>query len=977
MLTHPLSALIILLILGPILAAGPAAGQDFLSPEERAFVRAHPPLRVHNELDWPPYNFNEGSPTGYSIDFFNLVAERAGFQVEYISSPSWREFMQMIETRQLDVMLNIADTEDRRRFLRFTRPYLIVSAGIYVRNGHGQLNSLAALKGHTVAVPEGFFFEERLRKYSPEIRLLLKRNALESLQAVATGAADATIGTVDVQDYLIRQQGLDNLLLANHLDDNRFTAVMHLAVHRDAPMLHRILQKSMDALDETAVARINQRWTRHRQTQNLRLSSEERRFLDGNPAIRAMIGPPQPPFFFLDEDQITGYAVDLSHRLAAKMGVGILFSEAPPGLSLEAIFAQRLADIVITTPRAAQQAGHSLLSKPLFGTYLGISTRRDGVGDSPLEHLAGQRIAVLEQQGIGAALAENYLLLPVESDLQALEAVSQGDAVAAIGPHPVQHYLLREHFMTDLDSRPLGNAIDLPRHRQSLAVRPDWPILAGILDKAIDALTREELNTLQNRWQMHPPADRPRFSLSDPERRELAQHPSLSVCRNPEWAPALSGAENQGMTQDFIDLLSRQLGIPMTLLNHSSWPEAVQALKAGECQLLAQAVATDTQDFLFTRPYLSFRAVIATRKEELFVRSLSQVLDRRIAVVTGPGLQEQLATRYPDLDLVPVVSVEQGLDKVRRGEVYGLVDAIPSIGASLHRLGYDDVKIAGRLEEYWHLSFALRPGAEVLRAVMDKAIEGISPEQQQLIYDRWTSIRYIRETDYRHLWQLAAGFSLLVGFLLYRHRNLRQHNQQLHQAGEELRTAHAALTQVNAALLEKSHKLEELSVTDQLTGVYNRLRLHQVIDAEIARASRYQTDFAVIMLDVDNFKQVNDSHGHQMGDTVLRQVAMALHTQARRSDTVGRWGGEEFLILCPETDQQGALQLAQLMRQRLHELNIDAMPRLITASFGVAAYQQGESRDDLIARADHAMYRAKAQGKDQVQGQEAVSRLHS
>lgn len=159
-------------------------------------------------------------------------------------------------------------------------------------------------------------------------------------------------------------------------------------------------------------------------------------------------------------------------------------------------------------------------------------------------------------------------------------------------------------------------------------------------------------------------------------------------------------------------------------------------------------------------------------------------------------------------------------------------------------------------------------------------------------------------------------------------------------------------------LLEANKALEQLVITDHLTRIHNRRFASEQIQAEITRCQRYGMLFAVILIDIDHFKHINDQFGHDTGDAALIQVAQLVKQQCREVDTVARWGGEEFLVVCPETNLQQAEQLAELLRQRMMELS-RGLPCQITASFGVAAYQENATIESLLKAADAALYDAK------------------
>lgn len=159
--------------------------------------------------------------------------------------------------------------------------------------------------------------------------------------------------------------------------------------------------------------------------------------------------------------------------------------------------------------------------------------------------------------------------------------------------------------------------------------------------------------------------------------------------------------------------------------------------------------------------------------------------------------------------------------------------------------------------------------------------------------------------------------------------------------------------------------LEHVAYIDPLTSLPNRRRLYEILEGQHQLAVRYQQSFALAFWDIDHFKLVNDTYGHDAGDRVLAQVADIVHEQLRTTDCLGRWGGEEFLIILPQTD----LASAQFVAERLcHAINSSQLldDRMVTASFGVAAHLPGESIADLLRRADRAMYQAKTEGRNRV-----------
>ena len=160
-------------------------------------------------------------------------------------------------------------------------------------------------------------------------------------------------------------------------------------------------------------------------------------------------------------------------------------------------------------------------------------------------------------------------------------------------------------------------------------------------------------------------------------------------------------------------------------------------------------------------------------------------------------------------------------------------------------------------------------------------------------------------------------------------------------------------------------KLQAVSITDKLTNIHNRLGIDTAFEEELKKFQMSHQQFGVILLDIDNFKNINDSYGHQVGDRVLQGIAKILRENTRDRDIVGRWGGEEFLIICPQTDIAGTKRNAELLRKFIEEYRFYKVVN-VTASFGVSVTLDNDTLDSLLKRVDKALYKAKESGKNKV-----------
>lgn len=429
----------------------------------------------------------------------------------------------------------------------------------------------------------------------------------------------------------------------------------------------------------------------------------------------------------------------------------------------------------------------------------------------------------------------------------------------------------------------------------------------------------------------------------------LADKQKITMCVDPDWMPyeAIDDRDQHiGMAADFIKELELILEIPIELYPTLSWAESMTAVEMRRCDILSLANETaDRKLFLnFTRPYITSAVVIVAREEVVFVDGLSALRGKTLGLVKGYSYETWVRANYPDIDVVYVNSAEDALKKVSNGQVDAMIDPVFVVYQLIQELGLSNLKIVGQTELKNRLSIAVRSDEPLLLDAFQSGLDAISLERKNEILQRWHTVRVELGFDYTILWR-AIPVVLAVILLFFYH---------------SYRTSH-----FNRILAEKNAQLERISKQDYLTQVFNRVMLDEKLSSEASRAARYGRAFSLIFMDLDYFKRVNDQFGHQVGDQVLKDFASVVNSSIRETDLFGRWGGEEFLLLCPETNLEDAALLAEKLRLAIQQQRLpdDAS---ITASFGVAQLLLGETVEQLVKRADDALYLAKNKGRNQV-----------
>lgn len=716
--------LLVLFQLSVIPAAAQPDSNLSLTEQEIRFLQEHPVIRVHNEMNWPPFNYNEGGRAkGFSIDYMNLVASKAGLDIEYMSGPTRGEFLQQLRKKELDVMLNIVKTPEREKYVLFTEPY-VTNPNVIVSLKERPVSKLEELSGKRAAISKGCFYEELLKRDFPKIELLVVKNMDEVLKAVTFGRADAALGELAVVEFLIGKKMFTNLYISGEVD-------------------------------------------------------------------------------------------------------------------------------------------------------------------------------------LGCPEIENF----------------------------------------------------------RIGIRDDWVPLQSIIRKAMNAISPTEIRKLKRYW-LSMQQQEVRVPLSPEEQQYLREKGRIRMCIDPHWLPYEAIDEkgrHVGMSADFMELLSDRLGVDIILHPTVSWSNTLEAIKGRKCDIISMVNDTpDRRGYMdFTTPFVSFPYVIATTTEKLFIDDISTLLDETFCIVKGYSLITDLRRTCPGIKIIEVDTLEEGLQMVRERQVFGYIDAAATVGYQIQKNEMLDIKISGKLEgNSFDLSVATRNDEPLLVGIFQKGVSSFTKEEIQSIYNRWISVKIEPKVDYSLAWKILIASILALIAIFYWNRRL---------AVERNRTEEAlvALNILKGELEEKNTELQRIATTDHLTGLSNRGRVEECLHWEVNRSDRFKHPFGMILFDIDRFKEVNDTYGHQVGDDVLIEIAGVVEGSIREIDICGRWGGEEFLIICPETDESGTLRLAENLRKVIENHSFPVVGKK-TASFGVTAFRHGDGVDEMIRRADAALYQAKESGRNQV-----------
>lgn len=437
------------------------------------------------------------------------------------------------------------------------------------------------------------------------------------------------------------------------------------------------------------------------------------------------------------------------------------------------------------------------------------------------------------------------------------------------------------------------------------------------------------------------------------------QQTSLTYCIDTDWLPyeALRNGQHTGMSRDYLDLITEKAGISFNLIKTKSWLDSIRMIKSGRCDATPFLNITPNRSEYLAFSEVIFKApnVIITHSKGTPIPNLAMIESEKVGVVKGYRQHEYITRRFPEVPIYEVPSELAGIRLLAAGDIDVMVGSMHTILEHIQTNGLHDLRITGWMGLDDELRLGIRKThAEHLPAI-NEAINSISAQQHNEIYRRWNNIKIIRELDFGLMAMVVVPILTLLIILGIRHSIVVRYRDRIQEKNN-------ALESLQSALKKKNDKLHYLSTHDPLTDLYNRVQITAEAKEHIKRKKRGINDCALVFIDIDDFKHLNDQYGHNIGDAVLEQFSNILKKCARETDIIGRWGGDEFVVLCPGALKNEAESFAQRLQAELED-TIFSQGVSVSCSIGLSEVLKNDNIENWLERADNAMYQAKSSGK--------------
>jgi two-component system sensor histidine kinase/response regulator len=674
--------------------------------------------------------------------------------------------------------------------------------------------------------------------------------------------------------------------------------------------------------------------------------------------ITVMLGETNTPFSFqLPNGQAAGLYVDFWELWSATNNIPVNIVLAPLEDGLRAVKDQQavLGGVFVNDERDAWGD----FSVAFHSVQTGILYNRSS---SKAEHqlLSGAaKVAVLRASFQSTYLQEQYpeMELSLYDNLEpVMFQLLAGEIDAIVAEIPALNSELSKLSLNGLlaiaDSELLDNTVHV------LVAEEQAELLAtinqGIMNIPVGSLVAQEKKWLPS---LEPffrnTSSVPNLSLA--EQQWLQRHHSFQVGVDNSWYPFDFRDKNgrySGVAASYINYLSDTLGISIKPVVTESWNEAFDEFKAGNIDIMAAAIMTTKRISAadFTDPYFMTPTAIVIRSDGFYAGSMEELAGRKLGLVRGFAIVDFVVDDYPKIDVQLVDTIVEGLEKLQSGEIDAYVGALAVVNYEIASRDLPDLVVAGFTPYKFEISMAVRKQLSPLTSILNKTFASMDEREKARIANDWLSVHLQSGTDLSTILRwglpiLALLLLVIVSIVLFNRRLQRE---------------------ITSRILAEE-ELKHLAQHDVLTGLPNRRLFDELSHAALLRARRSKTSQALLFLDLDGFKQVNDTLGHNAGDSLLVDIAQRFKGCIRDSDLIARIGGDEFVIhLATDCNDHDAVLIAKkVLNSMAVPFQLDDATATVGASIGISMYPaDGDEVAELLQKADSAMYAAKLAGKN-------------
>tara|TARA_R110002126_G_scaffold199679_2_gene347351 strand:- start:4015 stop:6786 length:2772 start_codon:yes stop_codon:yes gene_type:complete len=902
-------------------------------------------LKVALSNDTYPYMFvdEQGLPAGLIVDYWRAIGRQQQIGIDFMMA-DWPQTLAMLRDGKVDLHGGMAYTEQRDAEFQLHSINISIYSNVFVHRDLVGVQTSADLTPYAIGVLENSSHVPTLTKQLPQAPLRIFNTATQVYDAALAGQLKAFAGLDRLPPRYAGYQEL-NRQFPLYKKIPLQTIELVFGVPRDS-QLSSLLKSYTEAVSIDKKNELERKW--------LGFASAK-----DDTLLLGLAVSNQPYMHVSAQGEATGLLVDLWRLWSEKTGISVAFVPDNSANSLASL-ANRRTDAHIGFPAIDGLNPQLLKTYHIYSFTTAYYTLKT---DTPLllDRNSRAQVGIFENATYLDELQQQYPKVHFRRypSLETLtDATLAGEIDGFFGAEVIVDVRLRqlnlwEEFVVTPTTR-----IYAPLY---VLVHESNPELATKITDGFNDISLAELEQIEQKWiaaaeQRYFSGFKDNVPLHAEERQWLKQHSPLRVGLINNWPPMEfidDDGNIAGVSNEILQLLAKRLNVQFDLRVYDDFDTILSDLENGKLDLVTN-VAPKPERLAyarFTEPFWSVQWAVISQFTSTNIDSIQRLSGRRVAVFKDYQLAQQLAGLVENVEVIAVNSVTDGIRMLQANQVDFVLDSVEAGSRALTQSNLINLRmqIIDDVPDYPSL-IAVRSDYQPLVAILNKGLRSIGESERKQIYQHWFDFEITQGVDAKKvkqiIWQ-GGGVALIFlavfviwNLFLRREVNLRRTAEQ---------------------------KMRFMATHDELTGIPNRSLLKELIEQAVAQHSRHNEILAVLFLDLDGFKHVNDHYGHDAGDELLLKLAGVLQDCVRKSDTVARFGGDEFVVLLTALlhRDDAAIVAEKILFQLQQPLYLSFGEVNVGASIGIAIYPHDATTcNDLLKQADKQMYLAKQQGKN-------------
>lgn len=886
------------------------------------------------------YGTDDGEADGLMVDVWKLWAKTNGYTLDFVLAP-WSKSVELLTTGQVDFHVGMAITDKRQKIFLLGQPVVSVRTSFFVHQQVNGIQSIKDLEPYVVGIVAGSAYIPTLTKQYPTIRLKTYASTNLLYQAALDGEVKVFSGLTQVRPTHPDFARLSQMFpLFKKITDKAFD--MSFAVNLPNKALFNQITQGFDKIPAGEVAQLEKSW------------------LGGGESDTLVIAMPfdMAPYMSVSANgEPIGLFVDIWRKWAIKARRKIVFLSDNADLSMQNlldhkadIHAAYADDVVNANLFAHAHHIYSFYSKIYYPVYDDLA----GLTEASIDNA---RLGILSSNPAKEMLTQRFdnVELVFFDDRETMVAASLSHKIDGFvaAQEIINVHLIKRNLQSQFSSLP---GIRFESKVYSLVDKENTALISAIKE-GFALVPISELAELENAWIEHSESPyfasvKSKVNLSRSEKNWLLRHPVIRLGALTNWAPIefIDGnGQLIGVTADLKKIIEKRAQITIEVQLFEQWSELLKAFKNKNIDLVANMEQTIEREryTVFSEGYWPSHWALISPSAQGKISAVKDLAGKRLAVVKGYQLIAYLHDHFPKILLQIVPDSQSGFVAVRQGKADAFIDSMVAVANELKEGEYRDMTfslvedIDPAMER-----FGVRDDWQPLVAILNKVIATIDADEKKQILENWFEIKIESGINREKVVQIG-GVALVVLILVL------IWNRQL-QAQVRLRRA-------------MELKMKHMATHDELTGLPNRGLMRDRLDTAIAGHARHKELIAVLFIDLDGFKAVNDTYGHDIGDELLVQIAERFKASVRKSDTVSRCGGDEFVIVLTSLHhREEAVYICEKILNIIQKpFAMSSCTATVGASIGIAIYpDDGIDDEQLLKVSDTLMYEVKDAGKN-------------